>query len=469
MSDNEENSPKERDDSSNASRVNVTGHETVEAQPATKKLALFAANIKRSYEHASSDKLADLDYARSKIRYGLLLQTWKDYLELYMEVTGKMDDDVAERLQAQFVDTQEQYIEASALLSSHMESKRVPTNPDDGASVSAVGLESGKQPVTLNVKMAVQDIKNTWGYFDGSYVKWKGFHDRFVAEIHNNDEVKPATKFSKLKGSLTGKAAQAFGEWELNEASYADAWDRLNKLYDRKYLVCTEHIHQLLALPVLHQPATSAELQRMANTAHEQIRSLRAHGIPVDKWDMMICVLLHDRLQNETGRQWELTRSSETPTATEMLDFLDKQAASLANVGGQTSRAPIRITVTNERAQQNMERGKSTTSASGGAIPKHYPCEWCHEDHMLYDCREFLALNLAGRSDFIRKRNLCPNCFKRGHGKENCFSSKCPDARCARDPAHNSRLCPQKQGAPKTTMTASQPEPSWYRGPRDSD
>lgn len=36
---------------------------------------------------------------------------------------------------------------------------------------------------------------------------------------------------------------------------------------------------------------------------------------------------LHDRLDEETGKSWELQRDTETPTAAAMLKFLDRQAA----------------------------------------------------------------------------------------------------------------------------------------------
>lgn len=127
------------------------------------------------------------------------------------------------------------------------------TKPLHGSNfdVSGIDLNTTRQQNTINVVMPQQAIVNTWGYFDGDFMKWKGFRDRFNAAVHDKENIKSADKFAQLKSSLRGKAAEAFGDWELNEASYQDAYDRINKLYDRPYIVCTEHIHQLFKLPIL--------------------------------------------------------------------------------------------------------------------------------------------------------------------------------------------------------------------------
>lgn len=188
----------------------------------------------------------------------------------------------------------------------------------------------------------------------------------------------------------------------------------------------------------------------MSNVTHEQIRQLKANDIPVEHWDMIICVILHDRLQNETGRQWDLARKSEKPTAKEMLEFLDKQAAALAHVVPKRDR--ITVTIPNKQASgqnygQNygQNSGQTYGQAVGGAIPKRYPCKLCGKDHPLFLCDQFLALNLVGRRDAVLRLNVCTNCLKSGHEPEACWQKGCPDNRCKAAPLHNSTLCIYKQ------------------------
>ncbi|XP_036336161.1 uncharacterized protein LOC118746416 [Rhagoletis pomonella] len=191
-----------------------------------------------------------------------------------------------------------------------------------------------QQPFAVQVNIPYQqhDLKNTWGNFDGTLTMWSGFRDRFSAGIHENKNVSPAFKFSYLKKSLIGRAAQTLGEWQLTDDNYIEAWERLKQLYDRKYPICREHLRQFIRLPVIGGVPRAHELQRMSNVTHEVLRQLRAQGIRVDAWDMIIVHMLHERLDPDTSKQWELQRETETPTVKQMLDFLDRQAAALVNV-----------------------------------------------------------------------------------------------------------------------------------------
>ncbi|XP_067625894.1 uncharacterized protein [Eurosta solidaginis] len=299
--------------------------------------------------------------------------------------------------------------------------------------------------VQVNLPYRQHDMKNTWGDFDGTLTKWSGFRDRFVAAIHNNENVSPAFKFSYLNKSLVGKAARTLGEWQLTDDNYMEAWDRLKQLYDRKYPICREHLRQLLRLPAIEGAPRPNDLQRMSNVTHEVLRQLRVQGIPVEGWDMMVVHLLHERLDSETGKQWELQRQTEIPTIKQMLEFLDRQAAALANVADMhRKRTPDRRAApNNKREMGNGDRVKRGQNSSGNTERQLGQCVACKRHHALWSCDEFKALNLRAREELINRNSLCRNCFKRGHGADNCFQGSC--VRCPGQMKHNSLLCPMKE------------------------
>ncbi|XP_036319652.1 uncharacterized protein LOC118734064 [Rhagoletis pomonella] len=305
-----------------------------------------------------------------------------------------------------------------------------------------------QQPLAVQVNWPYQqhDLKNTWGEFDGTITKWPGFRDRFIAAIHSNDNVSPAFKFSYLKKSLVGKAARTLGEWQLTDDNYIEAWDRLKQLYDRKYPICREHLRQLFRLPAVEGSPRSNDLQRMSNVTHEALRQLRAQEIPVEGWDMIIVPILHERLDAETSKQWELQRQSETPTIKQLLDFLDRQASALANVADvRRSRIHIRheATGTSRGLEGNGERARRDQGSYSTAVKKAIACAACGRDHAIWTCGEFMGLTLRGREDLVNKNNLCRNCLKRGHMAGSCFQGVCP--RCSGQVKHNSLLCPKKE------------------------
>lgn len=258
---------------------------------------------------------------------------------------------------------------------------------------ATIPVPNEQQPLAVQVNMPYQqhDMKNTWGEFDGILTKWPGFSDRFTAAIRMNENVSPAFKFSYLTKSLTGKAMQTLGEWQLTEGNYVEAWERLKQLYDRKYHICCEHLRNFIRLPVIQGTPRANDLQRMSNVTHEVLRQLRAEGIPVDGWDMMIVHMLHERLDHETSKQWELQRNSETPTVKQMLEFLDRQAAALVNVVDlrRLRQSDVRVTVKNERPLNN-NRENEKNSGKSDSSKKSFPCVACNGDHplwsMIYGC-----------------------------------------------------------------------------------
>ncbi|XP_036340813.1 uncharacterized protein LOC118750197 [Rhagoletis pomonella] len=265
--------------------------------------------------------------------------------------------------------------------------------------------------VELQYPQRQMDLKNNWGEFDGSLTKWKGFHDRFKAAVHDNEQVAPAFKFAYLQKSLVGKAARTLGEWQLTDENYNEAWERLIQLYDKKYHTCREYLRQFYRLLFLER-ASSDALQRMSNVTHETLRQLHAQGLPIEHWDMLVVHNLHERLQ----------RQSETPTAVEMLAFLDKQAAASSHqvenrraressVASSAVRAE-QIKRRQQDANQRASKVRASVQKSDGGAKKTSPCHLCRGDHGLYKCPDFL--NLRARKTYVEKHNLCPNCFKQG-------------------------------------------------------
>lgn len=226
-----------------------------------------------------------------------------------------VDDDAAEEYEKKYAECEDMYIEVLSLLRMHIDEVRPGDKVREHRQVSDDEQSHGKK-YHVEVKMPQQGIKNTWGKFGGDLTQGKGFHDRFVAAIHDNKDVSPAFKYHHLQKSLVGLAAGVLDQGAAQDGqSYEKAWERFVAVYDDKYAICSAHIHQLFAMPLIQEPVTADQLRFMTNTTHEQIRQLRSHSVPVESWDMIICTLLHDRLPAETARQLQLQLETDTPKA----------------------------------------------------------------------------------------------------------------------------------------------------------
>lgn len=293
-----------------------------------------------------------------------------------------------------------------------------------------------------------KSIENTWGEFHGSLIQWQGFHDRFKAAVHDNELIPRAFKFQYLKNSLKGQAAVALGEWQLSDENYNEAWERLKELYEREYQTSRQLLWKLVDLPRL-ELTNGFQIQKYCNTTHEVLRQLKSMKYPVEHYDMFLVHLLHDRLDAETSKAWELQRASERPKIQDMLKFLDSQAKAISGVHFFESKGTKSLKKYNAsrnsgsfERKPNLKRiGLSKPNENSGKSSENPKmCKLCAEPfHQLFRCEKFKGMNVLERKRVVRDHELCNNCLKPFHVSKDCFGKPC--LRC--DKKHNSLLCPE--------------------------
>lgn len=433
---------------------------TTNNQPLRRQFESTYRAIRRQANFVDSSEFESIDGLNAVVRANRLEEIWNSLDSLHMQLIGQLDDEESiSECEGKYEAAECLYLVATATLRKKIEERSEQNKCASEAGAS--GLERSDRPINVSVNLDHREIKNTWGHFDGSLLKWQSFHDGFVAKVHNDKKMSNVEKFTLLKGSLKGSAEATLGEWHLTEDGYLEAWDRLIQIYNRKYPIIREHLRHFDALPHSTGRATASHLQRLSNGTHEMLRQLRSMQLPVDSWDLWVVHRLHERLDPETAKQWELQRSSDMPTAIEMLSFLDKQASAAPDGGAvpkesqpstsRGSRPTERVKPENIRSSTPYGNdGKIIGKTTGKTNVKHFPCEACSGDHMVFDCDDYLSLSYSARWAFVKARGLCANCLKRGHQVDNCFSRTCTDVNCVKnDPRHNSTLCPNKVGKKK--------------------
>lgn len=424
------------------------------------RLALARDDIQRALSFIKDKHFEEMEEGEAITRLESLRSTWAIYKKNYGKVFLSYNDEDRKTLSDMYTTFQYAFFRASGALKGKI-SKQQPQLASEGVP------SSDAQTVNVQLNMPVQqhDLRNTWGEFDGNYTKWPGFYDRFKAAIHDNEAVSPAFKFQYLKKSLVGKAARTLGEWQLTDENYQEAWLRLIQCFDKKYLTGREYMRAFMRLPELVSPVSSNDLQRMSNVTHETIRQLKSIGHPSEYYDFVFIHLLHERLDSETARQWELTRSSENPTIDEMTEFLDKQADALAN-SNPRSRQNFKVNLSNERASQARSDSQNRQKKEEIKLEvKKSACDACSGDHPIWTCPEFESLSLTAKKEFVKRRNLCENCLKRGHGPSNCYMAGC--YRCPGTPKHNHLLCSRREVAVQAFLESTGAKRKQYSTDRE--
>lgn len=171
---------------------------------------IYRDAIARAVEFADSDASQELTLDEAKVRLEALNTAWTRFNKRHITMC-KQERNNEEVLKA-LTDTMQQSESGYFRVSGMLKSKIREHQPAEAERQDAA--DANVRPIALQVKMPFQqhDLKNTWGLFDGTLTKWQGFHDRFVAAIHDREEIAPAYKFSYLKNSLTGRAQRTLGE-----------------------------------------------------------------------------------------------------------------------------------------------------------------------------------------------------------------------------------------------------------------
>ncbi|XP_066596268.1 uncharacterized protein [Prorops nasuta] len=175
-------------------------------------------------------------------------------------------------------------------------------------------------------------------------------------------------------------------------------------------------------------------------------------GYAVDHWDPIIVHSLKNKLDDTLRLAWEmyLGSSKDYPTFLQFSEFLTRHINSLQSLG-------------NKPKTSKKESGKSLKSHA--ASVNSTGCAHCGSNHLLYQCKDYLALTPQARSKFAFSQNLCINCLRPGHSCSNCSSS----SRCRKcSKMHHTLLHFDKsgtggsksRGTTPATNSASEPEPS---------
>lgn len=203
------------------------------------------------------------------------------------------------------------------------------------------------------------------------------------------------------------------------------------------------------SLPKIEK-ATGGMIQKFSNVTHEVVRQLRALNHAVEHMDVFFVHGIHEKLDVETSRQWELFRTSDNPSTMEMLAFLDRHAKALfgANPNGnkeQKSSKENRKRVFDNHNKENLSyNNKRFKSNNFNQIKKEheqrsddFTCKICNDKHQVHKCSTFLKMDLAQRNKAVYEHALCKNCLKPNHMEKDCSSGAC--LRC--NVKHNSLLC----------------------------
>lgn len=387
-------------------------------------------HLREAVTFVNSAEFNEQGAAELGIRKRLVAEAYEEFLRENRKIREATNDQAAlELAQGVAVTTQEDYLQAYAKL----ENRIVELNAEQLPRRINFNEQNAQLPRLADFRLESIKVNS----FNGDYSKWNEWRALYDSLIHNQTRLSDTEKFHYLRRSLTSAAEQVLSGWHTTGENYQAAYDALVRVYDNSYRIIMAHLDTLHKIPRASLESQEV-LRTMIDTTNRVIRQLQVAGSPVDHWDHFVVHLLVSRMPPRTLTQWETSQDLENmPTIEIVLNFLERRARGLLNLGAQSS--------VQSKSNENSNNRSRTREKQSENYQSSVKCFKCNGSHPIYRCEEVLKKPIAEREKIIKNLKLCRNCFRKDHetGSSQCRAGKC---RVCQKENHNSILCPKSKG-----------------------
>lgn len=396
--------------------------------------ATFRRRVLRHLEFMEHENWAAATVPGLRTRLEVIQQAWQAFeLEHALIIDRVIGDENRLQQEAQYDEVDQLVLEAKIRFEERIAELLVPLVEV----VPGEQLVQAQVPPPRAAMVPLERIKIPT--FDGNFAKWREFRDLFQSLVCDNQDLSNVQKLHHLKNSLQGEAAGVVDSWSVTQANFAAAWQRLQEVYDDEYQIVNAHLRNLFGIPCL-QSANYTELRRLIDRSSMEIRSMGVLGIRIEHWDPVLILMIVDRLDPETAREWEMHRDIRNlPLLTDLYSFLERRVRGLT----QSKPSQVQLGHAHEElsaGRSNEPQRRTSTKEATRNVQKEsggLKCFLCKNPHPLYVCPDFMALSVQGRISRVKAWELCLNCFSKQH-----VTSACPRGACHRcQKKHNSALC----------------------------
>lgn len=265
--------------------------------------------------------------------------------------------------------------------------------------------------------------------FDGDFRYWPTFRDRFMASVDNHrPELAPIDKMYHLIGCLHGPAADAVRGIPVASDNYELAWLTLSRRFNRPRLVAASLVEKLLSVPSSTQESLQ-ELTNFSSVFSESVSLLKALNIP-DLGSFLLFALAFRRLPLSTRKEFESNATSDFPSLSELLTFVETRVAILELVGepprkhNNSNSGPYKP-VQGGQPRKGGDRYQKQLPSNPASLVVTSPnkaCPCCKESHTLELCKRFKSWDVKERVRCVRENKLCFVCLSADHWADKCKS-----------------------------------------------
>uniref|UniRef100_A0AC35GHM8 Peptidase aspartic putative domain-containing protein n=1 Tax=Panagrolaimus sp. PS1159 TaxID=55785 RepID=A0AC35GHM8_9BILA len=273
------------------------------------------------------------------------------------------------------------------------------------------------EPVSLNATAAARNEGTVTvphinlPKFNGDYLKWYPFWQRFEHAVHSKAYPK-IEKLISLLGFLEGRALEEVEGFTVSEENYDTVVETLVNCFGKKPLIIKELQTKLRNI----KSATSSpeSLRTSVNLICNLCRQLQNLGVNVDNYSMKMDVIDKLPYHEKEELNWLLVSEPETATIEELMKRMKDMA--------------LRAELAPKYKTQNYFEGRLESASDSYNIEPHIlkpnelgnnnKCNLCDGYHLTSNCKKFISPEEKIKE--LRKRNYCTNCSRKNHDTRSC-------------------------------------------------
>ena len=145
--------------------------------------------------------------------------------------------------------------------------------------------------------------------FDGDYKHWEGFRDIFTSSVINRPNTSNVVKLKHLKSHVKGDDLDLIQPFEITDANFEIAWNRLRDKYEIKKRLVNVHISAIYSMKSMSKNSSS-EIKKILTGINTPLSDLKGLGRPVQYWDDLLVFQVLSLLDIKTREQWEVFLSN---------------------------------------------------------------------------------------------------------------------------------------------------------------
>ncbi|XP_055308589.1 uncharacterized protein LOC129572612 [Sitodiplosis mosellana] len=248
--------------------------------------------------------------------------------------------------------------------------------------------------------------------FNGNKNEWQNFIALFDKIIHNNQKLDKGMKVEYLKTCIKDAAAKIINHLAPTPENYDTCYALLRKRFDNKRELVNCMLDNVISFPKIKNENADS-LKTMHDTVYESLMSIKNLGVTNEHlFGHLISHILIKKLDSTTLVHYEcqLDDVKELSNIDSFLCYLEGRFMALQAVGAKNT---LNI---EKHFEKHFEKHEKSSYHNKNK------CIMCNGEHGLYKCALFAKKSVRERSDFVKEKKLCLNCFSSTHQSRDCVS-----------------------------------------------